>query len=545
MGCELALDEHDQLMKVDERFEKEPAIDDRTKTNRWKEKKNWATVDPWKQVNELQETDFSADGNDVTKRVSKLLTGDLKFLSTIGGHRGAAASNNCVFCLHVNSRNLLISNWNPAKRPQLRTFNQKLPQPQKKSGKLLVELSAEEVLADQAVCAQELKINDLNKKDWGLASSLDWQPSSMVVDALLDAFPSNSQNVASRKSLYALYQVQKLAKAAYLIEATRKTYRTVTEKLHILSSHVMDFVMAHGTWEKRSSLRYFYHLHPIERLPYPSENMSFRFLFIAIITADTFSVASGVEWCKRPMMCYASGCAVPDECAVPDCFNTEAPIYVENLASTGPLHSFLERARQISTLTIIGNAKPILPYYVTEIVHEGTGPAVTLKNAKFLPKSFKNLEKITVDDPYFFCDVENKLIDIEGYLVPVVKVRLEKVANQTLAVCDKPRPDTDAQFSSLVDSPLESPPNISEQGNVSAVENCYEYDEVLIAASSVIGFLLIICILMIFVNFDIYRRCQSARGGSRKRGKRTRTNCETVRKISETARESNEKAPNA
>ncbi|CAD6184651.1 unnamed protein product [Caenorhabditis auriculariae] len=273
--------------------------------------------------------------------------------------------------------------------------------------------------------------------------------------------------------------------------------------------------------------------------------MSVRFLFIAIITADTFSVASGVEWCKRPMLCYASGCAVPDECAVSDCQNTEAPIYVENLASEESVHTFLARAIKISTLTVIGNEKLFLPENVIEIIHGGTGPAVTLKNAKFDEDAFKNLEKITVDDPYIYCDVENKLIDIEGVLEPQVKGRLEKVASQTLVMCDKPRPDFDAEFNSLVVSPLESPLNVSEQKNVPSGRKCFKYDAVFYSASVAIGVLLVFCIALLYLCVQIYRAPlprRSAHSSGQKKSKGTRQGGETGRQSNETGRENDEKA---
>ncbi|CAD6192761.1 unnamed protein product [Caenorhabditis auriculariae] len=223
--------------------------------------------------------------------------------------------------------------------------------------------------------------------------------------------------------------------------------------------------------------------------------------------------------CKYPILGYSSGAVVPSECAKGvEC--TEAPIYVDSADDVpNDFFVFLMDAKNISTLKIIGSRR----FEVTgtiRIAHKGSGPAVTLKNADLDERSFKNLKTITVDDPYVYCDGKNKLIDIEGDYKGNVTLRLEKVANETLAVCNKPRPVTEAAVSSTVGnpitqsatliSPIEVPLNppslVCQENNDNAAKKSSNNGVFLYVACVVIAFLTIICICLIILSAKLYKK---------------------------------------
>ncbi|CAD6197190.1 unnamed protein product [Caenorhabditis auriculariae] len=148
-----------------------------------------------------------------------------------------------------------------------------------------------------------------------------------------------------------------------------------------------------------------------------------------------FQVSAIEGCCKRTMLSYPSGAAIPPECEKLRC--TEAPILIENpKPSFDEIAMFLAPATKISTLTVIDNEFFIFIHSLENLVHKGPGPAISFRNAKMHESCFKKLQKITVDDIRPYCKGE-KLIVVEGKIDETVRQRLETVANQTLADCAK------------------------------------------------------------------------------------------------------------
>ncbi|CAD6192763.1 unnamed protein product [Caenorhabditis auriculariae] len=219
--------------------------------------------------------------------------------------------------------------------------------------------------------------------------------------------------------------------------------------------------------------------------------------------------------CTLPNLSYSTGNASPHECSHLNC--TEAFIYVED--SYGP-SNLLFNAVKISTLTLIRNKGKADMIQLEEIVHKSPGPAVTLKQADLEDDCFENLKKITVDDPYFYCDGKNKLIDIEGDYNKTMIGRLEKVANETLAVCNQPRPVTLAAVSSTVKSPvvqsatvispvvitLNPPPPICPERKLPAVEKASNNDLLLYIYCLSTEILFIIATCLTILTFKLYKK---------------------------------------
>ncbi|CAD6192757.1 unnamed protein product [Caenorhabditis auriculariae] len=209
--------------------------------------------------------------------------------------------------------------------------------------------------------------------------------------------------------------------------------------------------------------------------------------------------------CKGPMVALNNTEAIPHECRLPLLICTKAPIYAEDARYDGAVKYLLYNLRNSSTITIIKSEMSV--NHLIEVTHGGPGAAITLKNAKLGEDSFENLKKITVDDPYIYCDGKNKLIDIEGDYNKIVIDRLEKVANETLAVCDKPRPVTGAV---TIISPVEPAAVVCQKEKDPLVaEKCPNCDVALYLAGVAILFLSLICISLSFVCVKMYRKLRS------------------------------------
>ncbi|CAD6196052.1 unnamed protein product [Caenorhabditis auriculariae] len=156
---------------------------------------------------------------------------------------------------------------------------------------------------------------------------------------------------------------------------------------------------------------------------------AFGILFCTLST-----VTSQVKCCKRPISAYPSGDAIPPECENLDC--TEGSITMEK-PSGKKVVSFLGKTERTGAISILDNKlKAIMIPDLIEIVHNGPGPAVHLREPNLDDKfSFKKLQKITVDNPYIFCKNWD-LIRLENNVTEEIRLRLEKVANETLAVCN-------------------------------------------------------------------------------------------------------------
>ncbi|CAD6200223.1 unnamed protein product [Caenorhabditis auriculariae] len=157
----------------------------------------------------------------------------------------------------------------------------------------------------------------------------------------------------------------------------------------------------------------------------------FGILFCAISRATVEGAC-----CKRAMIAYSSGEAIPPECQDNSVTCTEESIFLENPSSFRILDSFLKSATRTGSITILDNEKiDIVISNVEEIVHNGQGPAVHLRNPALVGRSFVKLKKITVPNPHMFCQSWD-LLRLENNITAEVRNRLEKVANETLAVCN-------------------------------------------------------------------------------------------------------------
>ncbi|CAD6185722.1 unnamed protein product [Caenorhabditis auriculariae] len=157
----------------------------------------------------------------------------------------------------------------------------------------------------------------------------------------------------------------------------------------------------------------------------------FGILFCAISRATVEGAC-----CKRAMIAYSSGEAIPPECQDNSVTCTEEPTFLENPSSLRILDSFLKRATRTGSITILDNKNvEILISNLEEIVHNGQGPAIHLRNPQLTGKAFVKLNKITVPNPHMFCKKWD-LLRLENNVTAEVRNRLETVANKTLAVCN-------------------------------------------------------------------------------------------------------------
>ncbi|CAD6195924.1 unnamed protein product [Caenorhabditis auriculariae] len=137
--------------------------------------------------------------------------------------------------------------------------------------------------------------------------------------------------------------------------------------------------------------------------------------------------------CQRLILSYPTGDAIPPGCNKLKC--TDAPVHVEeSLRTAQDVANFLNRAINISTLTVIKNNKPLEIFVVEQIFHSRRGPAVLLKDVDLHKDAFVNLKKIEVKDVSLYCEDQN-IVVIEGKCPEDVKERLHKVAYEVLAKC--------------------------------------------------------------------------------------------------------------
>ncbi|CAD6196051.1 unnamed protein product [Caenorhabditis auriculariae] len=135
---------------------------------------------------------------------------------------------------------------------------------------------------------------------------------------------------------------------------------------------------------------------------------AFGILFCTLST-----VTSQVKCCKRAAWAYPTGDAVPPECDFSRSKCTEGSITMEQPSSSSEMPTFLGNALRTGPISILDNTKVgIMIQHLIEIVHNGT-----------------------VDNPYIFCKNWD-LIRLENNVTEEIKLRLEKVANKTLAVCN-------------------------------------------------------------------------------------------------------------
>ncbi|CAD6199116.1 unnamed protein product [Caenorhabditis auriculariae] len=152
-----------------------------------------------------------------------------------------------------------------------------------------------------------------------------------------------------------------------------------------------------------------------------------------ILFCTLSKVTSEGACCKRCISAYPSGEAVPPGCEIMDC--TDESITIEK-PNGRKVSSFLAKASRTGAISILDNTRiEISISALTEIVHNGPGPAIHLRNPNLIGSSFFSLEKITVDNPYKFCKNWD-LIRLENNVTTEVRNWLEKVANETLAVCN-------------------------------------------------------------------------------------------------------------
>ncbi|CAI5453348.1 unnamed protein product [Caenorhabditis angaria] len=74
------------------------------------------------QLKNFKQVSFSVDGQIVVKDVEQFLGGDMKFLCSVYGHKGATSSSNCPLCLHINRDGSKLADFDPNKEYTLRTL---------------------------------------------------------------------------------------------------------------------------------------------------------------------------------------------------------------------------------------------------------------------------------------------------------------------------------------------------------------------------------------------------------------------------------------
>ncbi|CAD6198999.1 unnamed protein product [Caenorhabditis auriculariae] len=157
---------------------------------------------------------------------------------------------------------------------------------------------------------------------------------------------------------------------------------------------------------------------------------------LIVYTAILFlGVAAADSCCKRSVLCYTTGTAVPPECVKSTCF--EASIHIEKPdVNSAQFLPYFPTTTKIGTLTII-DSKDIAPLMfksLVEVVHKGLGPAIYLEDARLDDSSFLNFQTITVDDIRPYC-VNKDLVVVKGNSKEIWKDRLESVANKMLSKC--------------------------------------------------------------------------------------------------------------
>ncbi|CAD6197054.1 unnamed protein product [Caenorhabditis auriculariae] len=157
---------------------------------------------------------------------------------------------------------------------------------------------------------------------------------------------------------------------------------------------------------------------------------------VLLYTAIIFFGVEAVDiCCKRAVLSYATGTAIPPECGKSKCF--EASIHIEKPGTeSAPLLGFFPLTTKTSTLTIIGNkdAGSIMFASLVEVVHKGPGPAIYLDDADLHDSSFSSFQKITVDEIEPYC-LKSDLVVVKGSSKAIWRERLESVANKTLLKC--------------------------------------------------------------------------------------------------------------
>ncbi|CAD6194211.1 unnamed protein product [Caenorhabditis auriculariae] len=158
------------------------------------------------------------------------------------------------------------------------------------------------------------------------------------------------------------------------------------------------------------------------------------YIFGILWTLSSFSAAD--ECCKRSMWAYSSGDAMPPECITLFC--TDSVIHIEGSDDTKQtVVKFLNTAKKTGPIAILDNTVVVSAAVVKEIVVNGPGPAIYLRNSSLHePTAFIKLDKISVDNHLRYCE-KYDLLRLEGPIGKDLRERLETVANRTLADCKK------------------------------------------------------------------------------------------------------------
>ncbi|CAD6196692.1 unnamed protein product [Caenorhabditis auriculariae] len=187
------------------------------------------------------------------------------------------------------------------------------------------------------------------------------------------------------------------------------------------------------------------------------------------------------QCCKKMILSYPSGDAIPPECSK-NVKCTEAPVMIEDTDSQATaVGNFLSSATKIGTLSVINNKDKMMALsQVTALIHKGPGPAVFLDNAKLEDNSFKKLKTLTVENLQPYCNGA-KLIDIQGPLDATVKKRLDKILNETLAPC-KSLKDTGSSGGSASSSSPCSSSSAGQNNHLITCPSCPSCSQMLVDA---------------------------------------------------------------
>ncbi|CAD6197228.1 unnamed protein product [Caenorhabditis auriculariae] len=150
------------------------------------------------------------------------------------------------------------------------------------------------------------------------------------------------------------------------------------------------------------------------------------------------SVLAEEVCCTKSAWAYPTGEAVPPECDKNGVTCTEGLIHVEKpLKSSKSIAGLLGRVKKSGPITILDNTDLVISIdMLEEIVHNGPGPAVHLRDPKLADGTcFTSLKRIIVDEPLRYCKKRDLLL-FEGNVTPEVKDLLEKAANETLSGCE-------------------------------------------------------------------------------------------------------------
>ncbi|CAD6195174.1 unnamed protein product [Caenorhabditis auriculariae] len=169
-----------------------------------------------------------------------------------------------------------------------------------------------------------------------------------------------------------------------------------------------------------------------EALSMDRQMKNFLFFFALLIFKYRAALAAG-PCCDRPIFIYPSGIGIPPGCMDSKCSKSSIHIESSEIANVKALN-FLRDITKTGTLSVFDAPKDLSFKGLREIVHNGPGPALHIKDVHLDTDSFAKLKKITVDDPLRYC--EKRDLVIIGDIDAVVKERLEKVANKALSVCD-------------------------------------------------------------------------------------------------------------